>query len=119
MTTSESTGGSPAYDPVFLHARREAIVIVILFSIMCIWSLCVSIGMGYFSDEDAIEISRVMGIPSWVFWGILVPWLVVDLIAIWFCFFFMKDDDLGEVKESPCDSFQHEPQEQHPTAEQS
>jgi hypothetical protein len=37
--------------------------------------------------------------PSWVFWGVLVPWLVADLFALWFCFFFMADDPLRDAEE--------------------
>jgi len=33
--------------------------------------------------------------PSWVVWGIAVPWIVADIFTVWFCFFYMKDDDLG------------------------
>ena len=40
-----------------------------------------------------------MGMPRWVFWGIFMPWLFVDAVTIWFVFFFMKDDDLGEGEE--------------------
>jgi len=31
----------------------------------------------------------VFGMPAWVFWGIALPWLAVDLVAFWFCFFYM------------------------------
>lgn len=96
-TTSQP---KPTYDPVFINASREAIVIVILFTIMLIWSLSVSIGLGYFSESQTVDIGTVLGLPAWVFWGILIPWIAVDVISIWFCFFFMKDDDLGEVEES-------------------
>ena len=85
------------YDPTFLHARREAIVIVALFAIFCIWSTGVCYGFGYLkADEHRPDIATTFGMPSWVFWGICLPWIVVDVVAVWFCFFFMQDDDLGE-----------------------
>ena len=45
---------------------------------------------------DEKEFSTVWGIPSWLFWGIAVPWLLADVFTLWFCFFYMKDGDLGE-----------------------
>ena len=36
--------------------------------------------------------------PSWVFWGVLLPWFVADLFALWFCFFFMADDPLQDAE---------------------
>jgi hypothetical protein len=36
--------------------------------------------------------------PSWVFWGIMVPWAACALFTFWFAGFFMTDDDLGEDK---------------------
>jgi hypothetical protein len=41
----------------------------------------------------------IMGIPTWLFWGIFMPWLAADAFTIWFCFFYMKDDELGEAHE--------------------
>lgn len=92
--------GSYEYDPVFLHARREAFVIVGLFAIFCGWSLAVSFSSGYQSPgASGAQVDLVLGMPSWVFWGIFLPWVVVDVVAVWFCFFFMKNDDLGEAHE--------------------
>jgi hypothetical protein len=33
--------------------------------------------------------------PSWFFWGVIVPWGVCALFTFWFAGFYMKDDDLG------------------------
>lgn len=88
-------------DPVFVHARREAIVIFFLFSGFCLWSVSVCLTQGYVnSDETLSTVHTTFGMPTWTFWGIFVPWLVVDAIAIWFCFFFMKPDDLGAAREN-------------------
>ena len=44
---------------------------------------------------DPENIPTTLGMPSWVVWGIAVPWIVADIFTVWFCFFYMKDDDLG------------------------
>ena len=38
----------------------------------------------------------IAGMPSWVFWGIMVPWALCALFTFWFAGFFMADDDLGK-----------------------
>jgi hypothetical protein len=89
-----------SYDPVYLHASREAVVIVVLFTLFCAWSIAICYTLGYRDPaESAAEVSITFGMPTWVFWGLFVPWIVVDVIAVWFCFFFMKNDNLGEAHE--------------------
>ena len=84
-------------DPVYLHARRETLVIILLFTGFCIWSVAVCLTKGYVDSSETID--TTFGMPTWTFWGIFVPWLVVDVVAVWFCFFFMKADDLGAAHE--------------------
>ena len=102
MPNSKSDIGNKknTWDPVFLHARREAVVILVLFAVCLVWSMGVCYFAGYLAPgEDRPHAATVLGIPAWAFWGILVPWLAVDAFTIWFCFFFMKDDDLGVAHE--------------------
>ena len=41
----------------------------------------------------------ILGMPDWVFWAVVFPWGLALLFSIWFCFFFMADDDLGQDPE--------------------
>lgn len=88
------------YDRTFLNARREAFVIILLFGLFATWSLTVSYWLGATESEHAVSVSAtVLGMPSWVFWGVFLPWGLVNVVAFWFCFGFMTDDDLGENDE--------------------
>jgi len=82
-------------DAAFWQARREAAVVLILFFISLAWTLIVCHRAGYLAvdDSSAAELTLVWGMPAWVFWGIVFPWLVIDVVAIWFCFGYMQDDD--------------------------
>lgn len=60
-----------------------------------IWTLTVCLSFGYQEDVDPKTFSTVLGIPAWVAWGIAFPWLIADVVTVWFCFFRMKDGDLG------------------------
>jgi hypothetical protein len=83
----------PRLDPAFLHARREALYIFLAWCVALLWSVSVSYGLGY--GQPATTLATVWGIPAWVFWGIAVPWAVADVFALWFCFRYMKDDDVS------------------------
>lgn len=106
----------PQYDPVYLHARREAAVVMLMFAAALLWSVgnyyLVGLVDGGFSaalpvaahaqpsllDDPrfaAPEVSTVLGMPLWVFTGILLPWLAIDVAVFWFCYYYMADDDLG------------------------
>jgi hypothetical protein len=84
------------YDPVYLHCRRESVVLLIGFGMFFLWCLGVSYFCGYgLSTEEAAR--SVLGIPRWVFWGVAVPWLAADVFTFWFCLFYMAEDPLGEA----------------------
>jgi len=87
-------------DPVLLHARRELKVILLAFAVCIVWCVTWCYAFGYGRPPGA-PIPKTFGMPSWVFWGILVPWLVSDVFIAWFCFRFMVDDPLGEQLDEP------------------
>lgn len=85
-------------DPVVVHTRREALWILAAFVVCLIWSVSWCYLAGYRAPDDG-PLVTVLGMPSWVFWGVLVPWLAANAFTIWFCMFFMADDPLGESQE--------------------
>lgn len=97
--TSAESSGPIEYDPLFLNSRREAIVIFCLWLVGLLWAVPYCYFNGFQGHVDPENISTVWGIPSWLFWGIFVPWIVADVFTTWFCFCYMKDDDLGEADE--------------------
>ncbi len=97
-------------DPVVVHARREAVAILLAFVVCLIWSISCCYLLGYPGPDDLPSdgtaslaagdaVAKVLGMPSWVFWGVLVPWIAADVFAVWFCFCFMADDPLGEAED--------------------
>ena len=46
--------------------------------------------------EEATVPSTVVGLPSWVFWGVAVPWLAATTFSIVFALFFIQDHELGD-----------------------
>jgi len=83
------------YDPVFVHARREAIVILCLWIVCLCWTILYCYRHGYNAEVDPENLAIVWGIPAWVFWGVMLPWMLATLFSIVFCLFVMQDDDLS------------------------
>jgi hypothetical protein len=87
------------YDPVFLHSRREAVVIFFVWLVTMLWAVPFCYINGYVTNFDPQQFSTIWGIPMWLFFGIFVPWIVADVATTWFCFGYMVDDDLGQTHE--------------------
>lgn len=98
MDNSPSSLQRDRFDPLVVHARREALVILAAFVVCMVWSIGSCYSLGYLAP-DGVPVAKVLGMPSWVFWGVLLPWLAADLFAVWYCFFFMVDDPLGETQD--------------------
>jgi hypothetical protein len=101
MTASASPVGTSdvEYDATYIHARREGALIFFVWFLCLIWAVPVCYFTGYDSNIDPAKLETLWGIPKWVFWGLVVPWLAADVFTVWLCFFYMKDDDLGEDHE--------------------
>lgn len=94
MTTPTSAPLDRPDDPVFLHSRREALVILGLWAAAMLWVVPFSYFYGYHEVPNPDELELILGIPAWVFWGVLVPWIVCTLATIGLCVWFIKDEDL-------------------------
>ena len=94
MDLSEYPDREPPFDPTFLHARKEAWYILMAWGVFLLWTVGLSAVLGY--PEPGTTAALLFGIPSWVFWGVLLPWLAATVFSIWFGLFYMVEDDLGE-----------------------
>lgn len=88
-------------DPVFQHSRREALVILVLWGISFAWTVPYCYVNGYQAPGVPEDLGMTLGIPSWVFWGVAVPWIVCGAISILLCLFFIRNDDLGHADDEP------------------
>ena len=97
------SGNDPAVTPrftrVFLNSRREAIVIFGSWFVALCWSVPYCYFNGYGHTVDAETFSTTLGMPSWLFTGILLPWIIADLFSAWVCFCFMQDDELSRASD--------------------
>lgn len=85
-------------DPVVRNARREAIIIGLAWVACTVYSCVYSYLYGYITPEHPLgaeDLHPILGMPSWVFWGIMAPWAACAVFIFWFAGFYMTDDDLG------------------------
>lgn len=94
MSNAAPTLDTPPDDPVFLHARLELGLIVGVWITCMLWVIPYCYHFGYQPVASAEELPMVLGMPSWVVWGVAVPWLLADLATIAICLWVIKDDDL-------------------------
>jgi len=83
---------NPPEDPLLKSARREMLAAATVWAIALSYTVGVCVSFGYGRDPQTL--TYVLGFPDWVFWGIIVPWAACTLIAGWFAFGFMKDENL-------------------------
>ena len=98
-------------DPVLVNARREGLIIA------AAWLAATVYSCGYYHLFGLIRAGRpfgendvqpVLGMPSWFFWGVMLPWALCGVFTVIFAGFLMADDDLGEDNASGLENRIHE-----------
>ena len=82
-------------DPDFLRSRREALWIVAAWCVCLAWTVGFGALFGY--DLEGETIGTTLGMPSWIFWGVALPWLLAMLFSIGFALLVMRDQPLDVV----------------------
>lgn len=91
-------------DRLFRHARNEAIFIALFWLGCTIYCCTYCYVYGYMKPSRPLgeaDVKAIWGVPSWVFWGVFVPWFVCGIVNIVFSAWFVADDDLGEERSEP------------------
>lgn len=84
----------PHEDPVLTSARREAAIVLGLWLAAATYSVTYCHLTGY--ERKAEEMTFVLGFPSWVFWGVVAPWVVCAVLSLVLSLGVMQDGELGE-----------------------
>jgi hypothetical protein len=82
------------FDPVYLNSRRETVFVLIAWIVFCVWVVGYCLRSGY--DIDPQNLKTVIGMPAWIFWGVALPWVMANVVTIWFALKFMADDPLED-----------------------
>lgn len=74
----------------FLRTRKEAIVAGLIWCVFFVWVVGLSFSLGYGTVDPADTIS---GFPTWIFWGVFVPFVVATAVNCLYSLAYLKDDD--------------------------
>lgn len=110
MPTPLSPARSASSDPasrLYRNARREALIVALVWFICMLWVVGYCYLRGYVHPGDSWLVqsglaagpdevfATLWGIPRWIVFGILIPWLLASAFTIWFGMYGMPDDELG------------------------
>jgi hypothetical protein len=108
--------GARAAARLFHNSRREAGLVLLVWALALAWTVGYCYLRGYQHNPadpfdawllqtglavqpDPEEAATVAGLPSWVFVGVIVPWLACVGITMYFGMRVIADDDLGAEAE--------------------
>ncbi|MCD0461827.1 DUF997 family protein [Roseiconus lacunae] len=74
------------------NSLRESKWILILWLLAFAWVVGYCGWFGYHDPDQPLKL--VFGIPSWVFWGVFLPWAISAAISVVFALTAMQDDSL-------------------------
>lgn len=111
---------SLAQDPLYRNSLREARLILIIWFLCGIITVTICYLFGYLSHEpdlnstgpdlvnifgsfekfdrtpESLTTPLGLGIPDWIFYGIVIPWLVCIGFTFWFCLSYFSEDELDD-----------------------
>lgn len=83
---SASSGGS--HYALCLKEFKTAAFSTMAYILVCCF-ICYVLGYG----KDASEIRIIAGIPEWVLYGVIIPWVIMVIFTAVYGFFIMKGDN--------------------------
>ena len=128
LTSSEAgeddaTASRLVEDPVYQNSLREAKIIFLIWVVMFFYTCTYCYLYGYLShpsdpaaygpavsswfgplesfnrDPSTLTTPLGLGIPGWVFYGIVAPWLACFAATFVFCLLIFRNDELGNDQE--------------------
>ncbi len=82
----------------FRQARRELRFQLITWTLFATWVVGYCGFTGFAAESE--DVKTTLGMPSWVVWGIAVPWAVAFVVTVYFAGWFMKDTELVDDSDS-------------------
>jgi len=64
------------------------------WAFFCVWVLVAAAMSAYGTDDP--DAALVLGLPAWVAWGLLLPWVSALVVTLWFAGWGMQDTPLED-----------------------
>lgn len=75
----------------YRQSLRELKCILGVWLAFAAWNVGVGALTAFTLPEPDEGIATVFGMPKWVFFTVLFPWLIGNVVIVWFAIFFMRD----------------------------
>jgi hypothetical protein len=82
----------------FRQARRELRFQLITWTAFAAWVVGYGALNAYAAETENVQMT--FGMPSWVMWGIAVPWFLAFVVTVYFAGWFMQDTELVDDADS-------------------
>lgn len=79
----------------YRQSLREFWWITGAWGVFVIWNVASGALFAYQIPDPGAEMATVMGVPRWVFFTVLFPWLFGNAFILWFATKLMKDSSLN------------------------
>lgn len=80
------------------QSRRELWFMLGAWVFFCAWVLIAAAFSAY--RIEGREAPLVLGLPAWVVWGIMLPWVSALVVTLWFAGWGMRDTPLDQDADS-------------------
>ena len=80
----------------YRQSLREFWCIIATCVVFITWTTLVGALTAFTLPEPGATVPTILGMPRWVFFTVLFPWLVGNGVILWFSIYFMKDTSLGK-----------------------
>jgi|FaiFalDrversion3_1042247.scaffolds.fasta_scaffold16482_1 hypothetical protein len=99
---------------IYTHARRDMLLTVWVWAVALVWTVGYCWLRGYAHEPDSLWVKLGLattdaevhplhlGMPNWVFWGVVLPWMLCSCFTMVLSFL-LPDDPLDQCK-TPGDS---------------
>jgi len=79
---------------VLQSSRREARFVLWAWLAACAYTVGYAALFAYREEPPPL----IGGVPAWVVWGVLAPWVACTAVTCWFALCGIRDEDLGEER---------------------
>ncbi len=80
----------------YRQSLRELWWIVGTWIVFALWNIASGALFAFDLPGVEEEVPVILGMPRWIFFTVLFPWLIGNVFIIWFALCFMKDTRLDE-----------------------
>lgn len=80
----------------FGQSLREFWVIVTAWIGFALWTTLAGSLLAFQRPDEGAPIATTFGMPRWVFFTVLLPWIAGNVFIFWFAVRFMQDTDLED-----------------------